>query len=65
MGESAGAPLHAISGAIQDAVWTDGIIVTDSHHSAPAIHCMLSRPNRGQVVMKKGNSRPPGARKHQ
>jgi hypothetical protein len=65
MGESAGAPLHAVSGAIQDAVWTDGIIVTDSHHSAPAIHRMLSTPNRSQVVTKKDNSRPPGSKKRQ
>jgi 2-furoyl-CoA dehydrogenase large subunit len=50
MGESAGAPLHAISGAIQDAVWGEGIIVTDSHHSAPALHRMLSQPNRDRVV---------------
>jgi 2-furoyl-CoA dehydrogenase large subunit len=65
MGESAGAPLHAISGAIQDAVWNDGIIVTDSHHSAPAIHSMLSKPNRSQVVTKKDNSRPHGSKKRQ
>ena len=37
MGESAGAPLHAISGAIQDAVWSDGIVITDSFHGAPAL----------------------------
>jgi 2-furoyl-CoA dehydrogenase large subunit len=53
MGESAGAPLHAISGAIQDAVWGEGIIVTDSHHSAPALHRMLSQPNRDRVVSLK------------
>jgi len=50
MGESAGAPLHAISGAIQDAVYAAGIIVNDSHHSPPALHRMLSQPNRDTVV---------------
>ena len=41
MGESAGAPLDAISGAIEDAVYSEGFIVTDSHHSPPAIYRML------------------------
>jgi len=50
MGESAGAPLHAISGAIQDAVYAEGIIITDSFHSPPALHRMLSQPNLDQVV---------------
>lgn len=50
MGESAGAPLHAISSAIQDAVWADGIVVTDSFHAAPALFETLGAPNRDQVV---------------
>jgi CO/xanthine dehydrogenase Mo-binding subunit len=52
MGESAGAPLHAISGAIDDAVRHKGIIVTDSHHSPPAIHRMLGDRNRERVVSR-------------
>ncbi len=50
MGESAGAPLHAISGAIQDAVYAEGIIITDSFHSPPALHRMLRESNRDRVV---------------
>ena len=50
MGESAGAPLHAISGAIQDAVWSDGIVITDSFHAAPALFRALDAPNRERVV---------------
>ncbi len=50
MGESAGAPLHAISGAIQDAVWGDGIVVTDSWHAAPALFGMLTDPNRDRMI---------------
>ena len=54
MGESAGAPLDAISGAIEDAVYSEGFIVTDSHHSPPAIYRMLGDgPNRDQLVSRK------------
>jgi len=50
MGESAGAPLHAISGAIQDAVWSEDIVITDSFHSPPALYRMLKERNRDRVV---------------
>jgi 2-furoyl-CoA dehydrogenase large subunit len=50
MGESAGAPLHAISGAVQDALWAEGIVVTDSHHSPPAIFALLTQREREGVV---------------
>ncbi len=50
MGESAGAPLHAITGAIQDAVYGDGIVITDSYHSAPALYRLLKERNCNQVV---------------
>ncbi|UCG72042.1 MAG: xanthine dehydrogenase family protein molybdopterin-binding subunit [Chromatiales bacterium] len=50
MGESAGAPLHAITGAIQDAVYGDGIVITDSYHSPPALHRLLQERNYDQVV---------------
>ena len=54
MGESAGAPLDAISGAIEDAVYSEGSIVTDSHHSPPAIYRMLGDgPNCDQLVSRK------------
>ena len=50
MGESAGAPLHAITSALQDAVYQDGIVITDSFHAAPALYEMLRQPNRHEVV---------------
>ncbi|MEJ8566258.1 xanthine dehydrogenase family protein molybdopterin-binding subunit [Elongatibacter sediminis] len=53
MGESAGAPLHAISGAIQDALWDEEIVITDSYHAAPAMHEILGQPNRDRVVKVK------------
>lgn len=50
MGEGGGAPLHTISAAIQDALHGAGVIVTDSHHSAPRIFAALQAPNRAQAV---------------
>jgi 2-furoyl-CoA dehydrogenase large subunit len=50
MGEGGGAPLHTISAAIQDALHSEGIIVTESHHSAPRIFEALQTPNRKQAV---------------
>jgi len=37
MGEGGGAPLHAISSALQDAFQGMGIIIKDSHHTADSI----------------------------
>jgi hypothetical protein len=53
MGESAGAPLHTISAAVQDAVYGEGIIIQESHHSPPALFQTLRHPNRAQVVRVK------------
>jgi 2-furoyl-CoA dehydrogenase large subunit len=50
MGEGGGAPLHAISAAVQDALHASGVIVTGSHHSPPAIFAALQTPNRAQAV---------------
>ena len=50
MGEGGGAPLHAISAAVQDALHEAGVIVTESHHSPPAIYAALQKPNRAQAV---------------
>jgi 2-furoyl-CoA dehydrogenase large subunit len=50
MGEGGGAPLHTISAAVQDALHGAGVIVTDSHHSAPRIFAALQAPNRAQAV---------------
>ncbi|MFB3078884.1 MAG: xanthine dehydrogenase family protein molybdopterin-binding subunit, partial [Lysobacterales bacterium] len=50
MGEGGGAPLHTLSAAIQDALYAEGIIVTDSHHSAPRVFERLRSPNREATV---------------
>ena len=50
MGEGGGAPLHSISAAVQDALYAAGIVVTESHHSPPAIFAALQTPNRAQAV---------------
>ena len=50
MGESAGAPLHTISAALQDALFGAGIIIDDSYHSPPAVFNALRNPNRERLV---------------
>jgi 2-furoyl-CoA dehydrogenase large subunit len=50
MGEGGGAPLHTVSAAIQDALHAEGIIVTESHHSAPRMFERLRVPNREHAV---------------
>ena len=50
MGEGGGAPLHTMSAALQDALHGEGVIVTDSHQSAPRIFEILEHPNRAETV---------------
>jgi 2-furoyl-CoA dehydrogenase large subunit len=50
MGEGGGAPLHTVSAAIQDALHSEGIIVNESHHSAPRVFERVNAPNRKKVV---------------
>ena len=50
MGESAGAPLHTISAALQDALYRENIIIVDSHHSPPNVFKWMQHPNREQAV---------------
>jgi len=37
MGEGGAAPVHAISAALQDALFDKGIIIDDSHNNADSI----------------------------
>jgi len=53
MGEGGGAPVHTICAAIQDAVFSEGIIVNDSFNPPPAIFKMFQNPNRDSVVTVK------------
>lgn len=57
MGEGGGAPLHTMSAAIQDALHGAGIIVTESHQSAPRIFAALQAPNRADAVSVESRKR--------
>lgn len=50
MGEGGGAPVHTISAALQDALHSEDVIVTDSHASPPKVFAMLQQPNRTTAV---------------
>ena len=50
MGEGGGAPLHTVSAAMQDALFSEGIIIQDSHHSPPAVFEVMREANRERVV---------------
>ena len=56
MGEGGGAALHAISAAVQDALFDKGIFVSNSHCSSNAIFDMLQQPNRGEAVRVESRS---------
>ena len=55
MGEGGGAPLHTMSAALQDALYGEGIIIKDSHQSAPRLYQLINAP-RGEkgVEVKSG-----------
>lgn len=43
MGEGGGAPLHAISAALQDALWKEGVVIEESHNNASTLFEMMHR----------------------
>ena len=49
MGEGGGAPLHAISAALQDALLREGIIIDDSHNNASTLFEMIQKRRRGEL----------------
>jgi CO/xanthine dehydrogenase Mo-binding subunit/carbon monoxide dehydrogenase subunit G len=49
-GEGGGGPLHCVSAAVQDALYEQGVIVTESHNSPSILLEALQNPNREQVV---------------
>jgi len=49
-GEGGGGPLHCVSAAIQDALHSEGVIVTDSHNSPSILMEAIANPNRAEVV---------------
>ncbi len=50
MGEGGGGPLHTIAAALQDALFAEGIIIDDSHHSPSRVFDRLQEPNRDRRV---------------
>ncbi len=60
MGEGGGAPLHAISAALQDALFQEGIIIDDSHNNASTLFELIQKKRRGQLqsnvkIERRGN----------
>ncbi len=47
MGEGGAAPIHAISAALQDAVFDHGVIIEDSHNTASSLFHALQRARSG------------------
>ena len=43
MGEGGAAPLHTISAALQDALYSSGVIISDSHNTPDSIFAALAR----------------------
>jgi len=50
MGEGGGAPLHAISAALQDALFREGIIIDDSYNNASTLFELLQEKRRGELA---------------
>ena len=42
MGEGGGAPLHAISAALQDALFQEGIIIDESYNNASTLYELIA-----------------------
>ncbi len=49
MGEGGGAPLHAISAALQDALFREGIIIDESHNNASTLYELIQKSRRGEL----------------
>ena len=49
MGEGGGAPLHAISAALQDALFREGIMIDDSHNNASTLYELIQKKRRGEL----------------
>ena len=49
MGEGGGAPLHAISAALQDALWQEGIVIDESHNNGSTLFELIQKKRRGEL----------------
>lgn len=50
MGEGGAAPLHTLCAALQDALYSSGVIISDSHNSAASLFQALERARTGPQV---------------
>ena len=50
MGEGGGAPLHAISAALQDALQASGVVIHDSHNNGSSLYHALEQARAGQAT---------------
>ncbi len=48
MGEGGAAPVHAVSAALQDALFDQGVIIDDSHHTADSIFRSLQKTTQSK-----------------
>jgi 2-furoyl-CoA dehydrogenase large subunit len=48
MGEGGAAPLHAISAALQDAFYGEGVIIDDSNNNASSLFAKLQQARMGR-----------------
>jgi hypothetical protein len=47
MGEGGAAPVHTVCAALQDALYSSGVIIDDSHNTGDSIFRALRRANSG------------------
>jgi hypothetical protein len=50
MGEGGAAPVHTISAALQDALFSSGIIIEDSFNNADSLYRAMVRKESGQAA---------------
>jgi hypothetical protein len=47
MGEGGAAPVHTVCAALQDALYSNGVIIDDSHNTGDSIFRALQRASSG------------------
>jgi len=62
MGEGGGAPLHTISAALQDALHSSGVFITDSYNNAESIYRIMKGAASGTLGTNVRVARRPAAR---
>jgi CO/xanthine dehydrogenase Mo-binding subunit len=50
MGEGGAAPVHTMCAALQDALYSNGVIIDDSHNTGDSIYRALQRASAGEMA---------------